>query len=178
MTLTIHQILSATDVGPNQPVMLKAGPTTVRYENGDIRYIRLGDTEILRRVYAAIRDQNWGTVPFTIKNENIVQHEASFTVTYDAHFQQPGIDYYAKCSITGSSEGDIVFRFEGEARSDFKRNRIGFCVLHPMDLAGDDCTIEYVDGRTEAGCFPQNIQGILRWLIPDRSGPFGNGRAG
>ncbi len=46
---------------PEQRV-LRAGPLTMLYENGDLRYIRLGEHEIVRRLYVAVRDRNWGTV--------------------------------------------------------------------------------------------------------------------
>ena len=41
---------------------LRAGPLTLFYEAGDLRYVKPGDREILRRVYVAVRDRNWGTV--------------------------------------------------------------------------------------------------------------------
>ena len=47
---------------------LRAGPLEARFENGDLRYIKLGEHEILRRIYAALRDRNWGTVPAQISN--------------------------------------------------------------------------------------------------------------
>jgi hypothetical protein len=38
------------------------------------------------------------------------------------------------------------------------RNRIGFCVLHPMrECAGQPCTVEKVDGSVEDGRFPKHI---------------------
>ena len=48
--------------GKNEPLpeqkTLRAGPLSLIYEAGDLRYIKLGNHEILRRVYAAIRDHN------------------------------------------------------------------------------------------------------------------------
>ncbi|MFO7668312.1 MAG: hypothetical protein R6W31_01510, partial [Bacteroidales bacterium] len=41
---------------------LKAGELDLIYENGAIRRIRLGDTEIIRMIYAAVRDRNWETI--------------------------------------------------------------------------------------------------------------------
>ncbi len=45
-----------------EQVPLRAGPLTLSYEAGDLRYIKLGEHEILRRIYVAIRDRNWGTI--------------------------------------------------------------------------------------------------------------------
>src|SRR4051794_871857 len=45
-----------------ESLSLRAGPLSLRYEEGGLRYIRLGDREVLRRVYVAVRDRNWGTI--------------------------------------------------------------------------------------------------------------------
>ncbi len=46
--------------GKDEPLpdrkQLRAGPLSLIFEAGDLRYIRLGNQEILRRVYVAIRD--------------------------------------------------------------------------------------------------------------------------
>jgi hypothetical protein len=45
---------------------------------------------------------------------------------------------------------------DGVARKSFLRNRIGWCVLHPMELAGVHATVETPDGTVE-GSFPDLI---------------------
>ena len=51
---------------------LRAGPLALFYEQGDLRRIRLGDTEILRRIYVAVRDSSWGTVPALFSNVHML----------------------------------------------------------------------------------------------------------
>ena len=63
MLLPRQVLYYGRDVELPEPVVLQAGPLALTYENGDLRYIRLGDCEILRRIYVAVRDRNWGTVP-------------------------------------------------------------------------------------------------------------------
>ena len=46
-----------------EPIELHAGPLTMLYEAGDLRYVRLGELELVRRIYFAARDRNWGTAP-------------------------------------------------------------------------------------------------------------------
>jgi hypothetical protein len=47
---------------------------------------------------------------------------------------------------------------DGVARSTFLRNRIGFCVLHPIhECAGAACQLEHVDGSRETTRFPHYI---------------------
>ena len=47
----------------------RAGPLTFEYEGGELRYVRLGDREVIRRLYVAVRDHDWGTVPGWIVRE-------------------------------------------------------------------------------------------------------------
>jgi len=44
-------------------VSLKAGELQCLYETGKLRYIRRGETELIRMIYGAVRDDNWGTLP-------------------------------------------------------------------------------------------------------------------
>jgi hypothetical protein len=64
---------------------------------------------------------------------------------------------------------------DGEARSTFRRNRIGFCILHPADCAGVACRVTQVNGAVEETTFPQaisahqpffNIQSIAQRVTP------------
>ncbi|HLP41387.1 MAG TPA: hypothetical protein VK465_07765, partial [Fibrobacteria bacterium] len=42
---------------------LRAGPLDLLLEQGEIRRVRLGGTEILRRIYLAVRGSDWRTIP-------------------------------------------------------------------------------------------------------------------
>jgi hypothetical protein len=142
---------------PAEAQTLRAGPLTMLYAGGDIRYIRLGSREILRRVYAAVRDHNWVTILPRVENEQIRQETDSFRVTFDAIHQQGDIDFFWHGSISGAADGTITFTFDGEARSTFWRNRIGFCVLHPDACAGLPCTVLHTNGESEDTQFPLYI---------------------
>lgn len=137
---------------------LRAGPLSLIYEGGDLRYIRLGDREVLRRVYVAVRDRNWGTVPPRLSNVQMEIGEDSFRIAYDVEHRQGDIDFFWKGTITGGADGTVTFTMDGIARSTFWRNRIGFCVLHPIrECAGAPCKVEHVDGAVEEGTFPRYI---------------------
>jgi hypothetical protein len=147
--------------GSGQPalpqVVLRAGPLSLVYENGLVRYIRLGSADVLLMIYAAVRDHNWGTIPGRLNDEQIEAGPDSFRVQYRSEHVQNDIDFAWTGTITGTADGTITFRFDGEARSTFSRNRIGFCVLHPMSCAGKACTIRTVDGQQSEGRFPLHI---------------------
>jgi hypothetical protein len=136
-----------TDAPLPAQIALRAGPLSLIYESGDLRYIRLGRREILRRVYVALRDRNWGTVPPVLSNVQIEQTDDAFQMSYDVEHRQGEIDFFWRGSITGDARGTMSFAMDGVARSSFLRNRIGFCVLHPIhECAGAACRVEHVDG--------------------------------
>lgn len=141
--------------------LLRAGPLTLLYEAGDLRYIRLGDKEIVRRIYVAIRDRNWGTVPNLLTNVQLDVRADAFTITYDVTNQQGDIDFRWQGMISGDSQGTLRCQLLGEAHTTFLRNRIGFCILHPSDSTGDTCTVEHVDGTTETAPLPV-------YILPDQ----------
>jgi hypothetical protein len=162
--------------GSEQPlptqVPLCAGPLSLIYENGDLRYVRLGQRELLRRIYVAVRDHNWDTVHPMISNLEMQIDDSSFVIAYTARHQQGDVDFMWRASISGADDGSIEFCMDGEALSTFRRNRIGLCVLHPMSCAGDKAFIDHTDGTVEGSRFPLQIapqlqiDGVIRPLYP------------
>lgn len=141
-------------------IALRAGPLTMLFEpeTAFLRHIRLGDFELCRAIYAAVRDENWSTVSPLITNLQSNLSKDSFELKFDAPCQRGHIDYAWRGHITGAANGQISYTFDGEAKSAFLRNRIGICVLHPItECAGKPLTIEHPDGTTESGVFPQTI---------------------
>ena len=136
---------------------LRTGPLTMFYENGDLRYIKFGDREVVRRIYVAIRDRNWGTTPPQFSNMQMDIGADSFRIAYDVDNVQGEVDFFWHGEITGTPEGVLCFTMDGVARSNFWRNRIGFCILHPAFLGGSRCVVEHVDGAREEAMLPATI---------------------
>lgn len=138
-------------------IKLCAGPLSLVFEAGDLRYIALGNQEILRRVYIAVRDQVWGTVPPLLSNLMVSKSGSAFDITFDVDNKQADVDFFWHGKISGNTQGTIKFMMDGEARSTFTRSRIGFCVLHPSQCRGVDCQIGHVTGKLETASFPSLI---------------------
>src|SRR5262245_34303260 len=124
---------------------LRAGPVTLLFEEGGLRYLRVGGREVLRGIYVAVRDRNWGTVPIRLSDLRIASDADSFAVAFRAEHRQGEIDFGWEGAVRGEPDGAVIFTMNGEARSTFWRNRIGFCVLHPMECAGGPCSVEHGD---------------------------------
>lgn len=138
--------------------ILHAGPITAGYENGFLRRLKYGGTEVLRMVYFALRDHNWNTISSSISNEAFRIDDDAFEITYDCTNIHDGIDIIRwKGRIEGSADGTIVFEIHGDVQQDFKKNRAGFCILHPLDIAGTECTIIHPDDTKTVLEFPVNV---------------------
>ncbi len=141
-------------------VDLRAGPLTLSFEpdTGFLRHIRLGDHEVVRALYAAVRDQNWATIPpqLTLREQDLKPD--SFRLAFDCVCRGGAIDYFWSGVMSGDNTGRLRFAFDGLARSDFLRNRIGICILHPItECAGRPVAVEHSDGSIEQGVFPRDI---------------------
>ncbi len=150
--------------GSEQPlpsaIPLQAGPLTMVFEPNTLflRYIRLGDREILRGIYAAVRDRNWGTVVPAISGLKTETFDGGFRLSFTADCRRQEIHFVWRGEIQGDASGTVTFRMDGGARSTFQRNRIGFCVLHPIkECAGRPFTAAKTDGSTGQGTFPLEI---------------------
>jgi hypothetical protein len=146
--------------GTDQPLparrTLRAGPLSVVLEGGDLRYVRVGDRELIRRLYMAVRDRNWGTIEPTYPTFEVDDRGDSFSVRFTAEHVQGEVDFAWTGTIEGTADGTIRYELRGEPRRPFLKNRIGFCVLHPMNLAGVPAMTTTPDGTVE-GVFPAHI---------------------
>jgi len=143
-----------------RPLILRAGPLSMLFEPelAFLRYIRFGNREILRGIYAAVRDGAWGTITPEISNICLEAEQDHFKLTFDVNCWRKEINFFWQGSITGDPQGMVVYSMNGMARSGFISNRIGFCVLHPIqECAGRACLVEKVDGKLERGRFPEAI---------------------
>ncbi len=128
------------------------------YANGEIRGVMLGQTEIVRRIYGAVRDRNWGTVALEIDSETVEDGGDHFSIGFKAHHAQNEIEFHWRGTLRGDAQGTVVFEFDGEAKTSFERNRIGFCVLHPIqECAGAAAKVEKADGALIETHFPREI---------------------
>ena len=145
---------------PAPPIALQAGPLTMHFEpdTAFLRHLRLGDHEVVRAIYAAVRDQDWATISPRLENLQSEVKADSFRVTFDAICQRGHVDYLWKGLLTGDAQGRVEYRFDGVSKSDFQRNRIGICILHPIaECAGKPCAVEHPGGMAEQGSFPSHI---------------------
>lgn len=150
-------VLHGTGAPVPQPTPLRAGPLSVLLDGIDLRYARLGDVELARRIYVAVRDRNWNTIPGVASEVELDRREDSFEVHFAVRHGSPDVDFSWSGEILGTPEGEITFRMAGAASREMLYNRIGFCVLHPWrETAGQPFRGETPSGPIE-GRFPRLV---------------------
>lgn len=151
------QLLHGRDDPPTELRELHAGPVSVKLDGIELRYVQLGSIELVRRLYVAVRDESWGTVPVAISELELDDRGDSFALTFNASHRSGEIAFGWRGTILGEPDGTITARMAGVAESDFAYNRIGFCVLHPpADNAGRPYQAESPDGSI-TGALPDLI---------------------
>src|SRR5580698_1698446 len=91
--LTDYELWYGRDEPPPQRTALRAGPLTAFLEGADLRDLRFGGVELVRRLYFALRDENWDTIPAELKNLSISVDANSFLVSFDGQHQNCDLDF-------------------------------------------------------------------------------------
>ena len=136
--------------------VLRAGPVTAVLEEGDLRYVAVAGHEVVRRLYVGVRNQNWDTIPARYTGYSVAAGGDGFRVSFRAEHDDGDVAFAWDGLITGSGDGTIDYLLDGVAGRSFLRNRIGFCLLHPSELAGRRVTVETPEGTSESA-FPDLI---------------------
>ena len=150
--------LFGTDQAEPLTRTLRAGSLSLEFDNGALRYIRLGSIEVLRAIAFLVRDENWGTLAAKIENLRFDERGDGFSVTYRGTCSDARRTLVYDARIAGESDGSLSFEVEAEPRTDVLTNRTGFIVLHPVEgVSGRQVKVLHVDGHEESSTFPETI---------------------
>ena len=156
---SVERLLTARAQPPPSPIRLRAGDFGLVLVGGDLRYLCASGTEVVRRVYVAVRDLNWNTLPGVIEGLQVRDGGNSFDVTFVCRHRFGPIDYRWSAAIIGDRSGCIRYEMSGEALTRFPYAKIGICVHHP---------IEGFKGMAYSGVSPA---GPLTGTLPETVGP-------
>jgi len=153
--------LFGTEAPEPKVKMLRAGALSAVFDNGALRYIKLGETEVLRAIAFLVRDENWGTFTPEISNLKMKQGKSDVRVSYDARCKDAKRSLTYRAEIICGADGALRFDASAMPETDFLTNRTGFVVLHPLTgVAGCPVEVEHVDKRTVKDKFPAIINPI------------------
>jgi len=141
---------------------LRAGSARADRDGVDLRGVFWGDEEVLRRLYFAVRDPNWATlVPESVTPFPV---EQGVGFGWHARFKLRTGEVWVRVEIKLDDES-LIGSMEARADSEVSYNRIGWCVLLPLSLAGTPVTL-----RTADGDVPERLS---RLVAPQPLGPTG-----
>jgi D-apionolactonase len=137
---------------------IRSGNLSLIFETGSLRYISIGETEIIRMIYFAVRDPDWLTIPGRISGEKTTKGNWGTRIEFRSQHCLHEINFEADFNLILSKNNRLVVEMKGIALSTFLKNRIGFCLLHPVaSCAGKECRIMHPDGTVTSTRFPDTI---------------------
>ena len=170
--LSRHELWYGRDEEPPKRELVQAGELTVELEGPQIRTVRVGDVEILRAVYMAVRDEEWMTVEGSVSGLELERGEREFASSFAMTHRQGPVSFDWTGRIEGDRSGTVSFQLDGVALTPFRYCRIGFCLLHPpKEYAGQTYHGRSPDGLLEGtlplAIGPQRFEDGLDWPLFD-----------
>ncbi len=157
MSLSLSQLRYGRDGAPPTRHELRAGPLTALLDGADLRRVRLGEVEVAQRIYVAVRDEVWNTIPARFADWQLAIAADHFSVGFTARHHHGDIDFSWRGRIVGTADGVISYSMDGVAGSDCRYCKIGFNVHHPLTgTVGRPFTARTPDGPLE-GVLPSRI---------------------
>jgi D-apionolactonase len=145
------------DEPPTQLRWLRAGPLEVALDGADLRYVRLGAVELVRRVYVAVRDLNWSTIAAVERDVAVHESADGFRVRCHVAHRRGQIGFRWDGALEGRPDGTITYALDGRCEAEFDFARIGICVHHPSR----ECAGRPYRATTPAGM----LEGVLPLTI-------------
>ncbi len=145
----------------SKPLMeLNAGAMSMCFEEGRLHTICVAGVEVWRSVMFLYRDPAWGTPLHKVHRVNVDSTEEAFNLRFEGRcVGLSGLSWHARISGLRQVQRESVVTFEIEAQvtDDLFTSRTGFCLLHPLNVAGNALEIGHADGRVSHSSFPTLI---------------------
>src|ERR1700736_264012 len=170
---TTRQLLHVTDTPTDAGMRLAARPVTAPLDGAALRNVRVGDVEIAQRIYLAVRDDVWNTIPATLSDIVVDATDDSFDVRFTARHVYADIDFGWSGTITGAADGTSTYECKGTAGRAFRYAKIGFNVHHALAQAVGRPYEAHTPKGDISGVLPAIIEpqrlvdGVLTGMFPE-----------
>jgi len=142
--------------------ILHAGPISLKFQDGELRYLRVADREIIRRIYFSVREGDFATEMPKFSEMRVEPALDHFAIHLAATCTGKTISYNWTGDITGSADGIITYHAGGFAPAAGTSRRLGLCVLYGAGaLAGHDFETIGEDNKAAPGKFPELVSPTL-----------------
>ncbi len=130
-------------------VLLRAGVLSVAVTAaGRVTPVFASGVRVLDAIYSAVRDPEWNTVPAVVTDLRGDSAEVTFTAWHEV-----GVRWQGRIAAVGDS---LTISMDATVERAFRANRVGFCLLHPIECAGSPVTVRTSTGVIQ-GAFPDRI---------------------
>ena len=130
---------------------LTAGALMATLDGPDLTHIRLGATELIRRILVTVRDTNWDTLQPEVLSSTMSVDGERFEISLEGQHVGAGIEFSWHVSIRAEASGRVVYELDGRAGSEFDYARIGLCVLHPVQTCAGATYRAFSSGTAHSG---------------------------
>jgi hypothetical protein len=137
---------------------LEAGPLSCVLDGADIRDLSVGNQRILTRLYIAVRDEGWNTIPFRFTQQVLVADGQQFQVRLECTVDEPPIRAEWVATVGGTADGEFSYSLQGQFLSQFRFAKLGLNLHHPLP---ENLGARYVARRgseTATGTVPSLIE--------------------
>ena len=136
---------------------LTAGSLSAHLVGADLWRVRIRGREVVRRLYVAVREPDWKTVPPTIDEISVHESHEGFVIRATVLHERGAIAFRYTVEAEGRSDGTLRYAMDGAALREFSAGRIGICVHHPPETcAGNEYQIDG-PGDAHRGTFPRAV---------------------
>jgi hypothetical protein len=136
---------------------LTAGSLSVQLAGADLWRVRIRGREVARRLYVAVREPDWGTVPPVIDDVTVSEDEQGFAIRASLLHERGQIALRSTIEIDGRADGTLRYAMDGVALREFAAGRIGICVHHPPETCAGNAYQIDGPGGPRRGRFPQTV---------------------
>ena len=140
------------------PTVLRSGPLSAVLDGCDLVDIRWGGAEVVQRLYVAVRDEVWNTIPARVSAWHVDADSTGSFASFEATHEHGDIAFAWSGTIRVQGDGTLTYEMRGRALSDFAYCKIGFNVHHGLRAhAGRTFRCRTADGEY-AGAFGADLQ--------------------
>jgi hypothetical protein len=163
-----------TPPSPNRRISV--GDLSLIVDGVDLRRVTVGGVAIMDRVFVAVRDVDWGTLPPTLEAPWEIMTDAAsgrIDLVFAAHHAGAGIRFDWQGRISVGPGPTLSMEMDGVAGAEFRYARIGLCALLPASsTAGRPIVSRSDHGEPRHDVLPSHIgpqlivDGVDQPLIP------------
>jgi hypothetical protein len=138
---------------------LRAGPVTLEFVDGDLRHLRAGGEELIRRITFNVRHHKWDTADWRVDSFRLEQQPDSFFLHFSAACEIAGAGYKWEADLTGEADGTINYGVRGVAHADSTEvRRAGLNILYANEcVLGQPFETTHLDGKVVTHTFPELV---------------------